>query len=73
MCFKELQIQAVLLLSPLRERGNSLKFPDTAEFGGISVNRSKIVDLQGCHPRVGGDPPLKQTWIPSSMGMTIVN
>ncbi len=27
MCFKELQIQAVLLPSPLRERGNSLKFP----------------------------------------------
>ena len=46
---------------------------DTAEFGGISVNRSKIVDLQGCHPRVSGDPPLKQTWIPTFVGMTIVN
>ena len=46
---------------------------DTAEFGGISVNRSKIVDLQGCHPRVGADPPLKQSWIPTFVGMTIVN
>ena len=48
-------------------------FPDTAEFCGISVNRSKIVDLQGCHPRVGGDPPLIQSWIPTFVGMTIVN
>ena len=49
------------------------KNPDTAKFGGISVNRSKIVDLQGCHPRVVGDLPLKQSWIPTFVGMTIVN
>ena len=48
-------------------------FSDTAEFSGISVNRSKIVDLQGGHPRVGGDLPLKQSWIPTFVGMTIVN
>ena len=57
----------------IRDDFGIINFPDTAEFGGISVNRSKIVDLQGCHPRVGGDPPLKQSWIPTFVGMTIVN
>ena len=48
-CLKS--IRSLILIDLL----NNIKFPDTAEFGGISVNRSKIVDLQGGHPRVGGD------------------